>query len=180
MQRGLSLIELLIVVALIGMLAAIAYPSYSDPLRRAALEVVGLLQDAALRLARHHTRVGGYADNDQLVTPLPAGNRYYQLQARRDADSFTLLATRLPSGMMAHDSCGDFQLDQAGVRSNPGLATALSCAGEAEDQKVPWHRGITSGVGSNDEQASSDCRRWRHRPADGVQPGGRGRPGGAV
>ncbi|MCE1118270.1 MULTISPECIES: type IV pilin protein [Pseudomonas] len=123
MQRGLSLIELLIVVALIGMLAAIAYPNYSDPLRRAArTEVVGLLQDAALRLARHHTRVGGYADNDQLVTPLPAGNRNYQLQARRDADSFTLLATRLPSGMMAHDSCGDFQLDQAGVRSNPGAS----------------------------------------------------------
>lgn len=121
MQRGLSLIELLIVMALIGMLAAIAYPSYSEQLRRAARsEVVGLLQDAALRLARHHTRVGGYADNEQLVTPLPMGNRYYRLQARRESDSFTLLAVRLPDGLMAHDRCGDFQLDQAGVRSNPG------------------------------------------------------------
>ncbi|MEN5240247.1 MULTISPECIES: type IV pilin protein [Pseudomonas] len=121
MQRGLSLIELLIVVALIGMLAAIAYPSYSEQLRRAARsEVVGLLQDAALRLARHHARVGSYADNEQLVTPLPMGNRYYRLQARRETDSFTLLAVRLPDGIMAQDRCGDFQLDQAGVRSNPG------------------------------------------------------------
>ncbi|MDH0729143.1 type IV pilin protein [Pseudomonas sichuanensis] len=131
MQRGLSLIELLIVVALIGMLAAIAYPSYSEQLRRAARsEVVGLLQDAALRLARHHTRAGGYADNEQLVTPLPMGNRYYRLQARRDTDSFTLLAVRLPGGLMAHDRCGDFQLDQAGVRSNPGAGdTAELCWG---------------------------------------------------
>lgn len=52
MQQGLSLIELLIVLAVTGILAAIAYPSYSDQLRRAARsEVVGLLHDAALRLS---------------------------------------------------------------------------------------------------------------------------------
>lgn len=36
MQQGLSLMELLIVLAVTGILAAIAYPSYSDQLRRAA------------------------------------------------------------------------------------------------------------------------------------------------
>ncbi|MFV3405413.1 MULTISPECIES: type IV pilin protein [Pseudomonas] len=121
MQQGFGLIESLIVVALIGMLAAIAYPSYNDALRRAARsEVVGVLHDAALRLERHHARVGGYADSQQLSTPLPVGSRYYRLQALRDEDSFTLLATRLSGTLMAHDPCGDFQLDQAGVRDNPG------------------------------------------------------------
>ncbi|MDH0646169.1 type IV pilin protein [Pseudomonas sp. GD03858] len=121
MQRGLGLIELLIVVAVIGMLAAIAYPSYSDQLRRAARsEVVGLLQDAALRLEQHRVRAGGYADTEQLTTTLPAGNRYYRLQARRDNDGFQLLATRLPQAFMADDRCGDFRLDQSGGRDNPG------------------------------------------------------------
>ncbi|MDH0304684.1 MULTISPECIES: type IV pilin protein [unclassified Pseudomonas] len=121
MQRGLGLIELLIVVAVIGMLAAIAYPSYSDQLRRAARsEVVGLLQDVALRLEQHRARAGGYADTEQLTITLPAGNRYYRLQARRDSDGFLLLATRLPRAFMADDRCGDFRLDQAGVRDNPG------------------------------------------------------------
>jgi type IV pilus assembly protein PilE len=99
MQRGLSLIELLIVMALIGMLAAIAYPSYSEQLRRAARsEVVGLLQDAALRLARHHTRVGGYADNEQLVTPLPMGNRYYRRRHAARATASRCWPCACPTG----------------------------------------------------------------------------------
>jgi type IV pilus assembly protein PilE len=121
MQRGLGLIELLIVVALIGMLAAIAYPSYSDQLRRAARsEAVGLLQDAALRLEQHRARAGGYADSEQLKTVLPDGSRYYQLHARRDEDAFMLLARRVAGGFMADDRCGDFRLDHAGGRDNPG------------------------------------------------------------
>ena len=68
MQQGLSLIELLIVVAVTGILAAIAYPSYSDQLRRAARsEVVGLLHDAALRLERHRVRTGQYAEGDHVI-----------------------------------------------------------------------------------------------------------------
>ncbi|MBF8754881.1 type IV pilin protein [Pseudomonas guariconensis] len=121
MQRGLGLIELLIVLAVTGILAAIAYPSYSEQLRRAARsEVVGLLQDAALRLERHRARAGQYADPDPKVPPLPAGTRHYRLQAQRTDDSFVLLARRLPAGSMADDRCGDFQLDQAGVRDNLG------------------------------------------------------------
>lgn len=121
MQRGLSLIELLIVLAVSGILAAIAYPSYSDQLRRAARsEVVGLLHDTALRLERHHARTGQYADNDASPVPLPSGSRYYRLDVQRDHDSFRLLATRLPQGLMEGDRCGDYQLDQAGGRSNPG------------------------------------------------------------
>ncbi|MDR6714405.1 type IV pilus assembly protein PilE [Pseudomonas hunanensis] len=131
MQQGLSLIELLLVVAVTGILAAIAYPSYSDQLRRAARsEVVGLLQDAALRLERQHARTGQYADSDPLPVPLPAGSRYYSLQVQRDEDSFRLIARRLPQGMMKDDRCGDFQLDQAGVRSNPGgVEQAVGCWG---------------------------------------------------
>lgn len=121
MQRGLGLIELLIVLALMGMLAAIAYPSYRDSLRRAARsEVVGLLHDAALRLELQRTRVGGYADDGPLTAALPAGTRYYRLQAQRERDSYRLLASRLPGALMAHDPCGDYVLDHAGVRDNPG------------------------------------------------------------
>lgn len=120
MQQGLSLIELLIVLAVTGILAAIAYPSYSDQLRRAARsEVVGLLHEAALRLERHRALTGQYAEGDPR---LPDGNRHYRLHAQRGSDTFTLLARRLPSGLMAVDRCGDFQLDQAGVHANPGAS----------------------------------------------------------
>ena len=123
MQQGLSLIELLIVVAVTGILAAIAYPSYSDQLRRAARsEVVGLLHDAALRLEHHRVRTGQYAEGEPV---LPVGNRHYSLHAERGSDTFTLRARRLPHGLMADDRCGDFQLDQAGVQSNPDGTGAI-------------------------------------------------------
>lgn len=120
MQQGLGLIELLIVLAVTGILAAIAYPSYSDSLQRAARsEVIGMLHDAAQRLERQQVLSGQYTDSDEHRTLLPLGTSYYRLQARRDAEHFTLLAMRLPHRLMADDRCGDFQLEHTGARSNP-------------------------------------------------------------
>ena len=120
-QRGLSLIELLLVVTVVGMLAGIAYPSYSDQVRRAArAEAIGMLQDSALRLERHYSRAGQYADSEAAVTPLPLGSRYYSLAAERGEQSFRLIARRLPGALMEQDRCGDFSLDQVGVQGNLG------------------------------------------------------------
>lgn len=127
MQQGISLIELLIVLAVTGILAAIAYPGYNDHLRQAARhEVVALLQDAALRLERHRLVTGQYAEGDP---SLPSGNRYYSLQALREDQTFTLRARRLSKGLMAEDRCGDFELDQAGVGRNHGAIDSARCWG---------------------------------------------------
>ncbi|PSS56627.1 type IV pilin protein [Pseudomonas sp. BBP2017] len=120
MQKGLSLIELLIVIAVLGILVSIAYPGYSDQVRKAArTEIVGLLFTSAQQLERHYSRAGQYSDDETLVTPLASGTAHYRLQAVRDKESFSLLARRLPEGLMMADPCGDYALDQAGVRSNP-------------------------------------------------------------
>jgi type IV pilus assembly protein PilE len=124
-QIGLSLIEMLIVVALVGMLAGIAYPSYSEMVRKAArTEIAGILYESAQHLERHHSRTGRYLDSDAVTVPLPDGNVHYSLHARREADSYLLSATRRPGGAMAFDACGDFELDHRGVRANPGRGAA--------------------------------------------------------
>ncbi|WP_434772596.1 type IV pilin protein [Pseudomonas entomophila] len=120
MQQGISLIELLIVLAVIGMLAAVALPAYDEPLKRAArTEVVGLLHDVALRLEQHRLRHGRY-DEPPPEAPWPVGSRHYRLVVRHDAATYRLTAERVPGGRLAQDPCGDFQLDQAGRRENRG------------------------------------------------------------
>lgn len=123
--QGMSLIELLIVVAVVGILAGIAYPNYSERIKQAArAEVAGLLFDSAQRLQRHYSRAGGYADTEQVVTALPSGTLHYQLEAVREADAFRLVAKRRTQGSMATDPCGDFALDHRGVKGNPNQAGA--------------------------------------------------------
>lgn len=122
-EKGLSLIELLIVVAVVGMLAGIAYPSYSEMVRSAArTEVAGILFEGAQLLEQHYSRAGRYTDSDAVVAELPKGNALYSFHALREADSYVLLARRRPGGAMALDVCGDFELDYRGVRANPGRA----------------------------------------------------------
>ena len=119
-HHGFTLIEVMIVVAIVAILSAIALPTYTDYIARGhrAEARVALLQ-AAQWLERSATATGTYP----LTAAFPASlkkvpNDRYDISAVSDGSTFTLTAT--PKGVQSSDKCGNYTLSHTGERTANG------------------------------------------------------------
>lgn len=134
-SSGFTLIELMIVVAIIAILAAVAYPGYQDSIRRGRrAEAKALMVEAAQFMERRYTTNNSCYDNpcgSNAAPALPvdlrtiprneatASRQYYQITLGGvTRTTYTLTAT--PQNDQVHDTCLALTLNQAGTRTAAG------------------------------------------------------------
>lgn len=126
------MIELMIVIAIVGILSAVAYPSYTEYVRRGhRAEARGALLQASQWMERSATASGTYpatASFPSGMTTIPSGRYTIALVSPVGgvAGTYTLTATR--AGAQANDKCGNLSINQSGVRNATPLATGVTVA----------------------------------------------------
>lgn len=134
--RGFTLIELMIAVAIIGILAAVALPSYQEHIlktRRAT--ATGCLTELAQFMERFHTTHMKYVTEDGEAPDLPETACRAELEdfytfefADDEPTSTTYVLEAVPSGAQSADTrCGTLTLDQKGVKGEGGTADVKTC-----------------------------------------------------
>lgn len=134
-QTGFTLIELMIVVAIVAILGAIAYPSYQEHVRSSrrsdCLTVISSLANAMER--RYSTSTpASYLAAVQIppgFTTCPtnpvAGGAFYDITMPvATATTFTIRAT--PAGTQVGEKCGSLTLTHAGVKGIDGAKPGVT------------------------------------------------------
>jgi type IV pilus assembly protein PilE len=136
MSRGFSLLEILFVLVMVGILAALALPALrQQSMRVHRSEAMTALLQLQLAEEKYYLRHGAYT-GDIFSTP-PAGlglppsasGRYLlSVALAADAQSFIASATPAPSGGQEADhECLAFSIDARGRRAVSGTRDAGSC-----------------------------------------------------
>lgn len=140
-QHGFTLIELMIVVAIVALLMLVAYPAYREQVRKTKRTVAtGELQSLLARQEQFFVNHRQYTTDltdlgfgaatsyriDDEGREVTAGGSYLISLVGATASAFTVTAE--PQGVQAEDTrCGTLSLTSAGVKNKTGTGALPEC-----------------------------------------------------
>lgn len=129
-RRGFTLIELMIVVAVIAILGAIAMPQYLREVRKSRRTAAKTtLLDVASREEKFYATQNAYTGLTQLAyssstVQVPSATQdYYNVTLTLGTPTNGFTATATPQGDQSKDTCGSFSVTNLGVQTATGPDT---------------------------------------------------------
>src|ERR1700680_4841397 len=121
--RGFTLLQVMIVVLIVGILAAIALPNYADYVRRGKIiEATQRLSEARTKLEQwfldNRTYVGGCAEPPQQLGDLGGNSPFFLVCVTPTAATYTVTATGVPAKGM--DVLFVYTVDQTNLKTSTG------------------------------------------------------------
>lgn len=133
-QRAFTLIEVMIVVAIVGILASVAYPSYQQYVLKTHRAVAAACaMEVAQFMERYYTTTMTYvgAALPALACRTDLAARYtleFDATLPTTASTYRILAVPVAGGPQARDTrCATLRIDQTGLKTVSGSASAAEC-----------------------------------------------------
>jgi type IV pilus assembly protein PilE len=128
--HGFTLIELMVVVAILAILVGIAYPSYrQNVIKTRRATATGCLLEQSQFMERYYTTnlvyTGAPAPAGECVTDLNNSNAYaVSFSGTPDATTYTLQA--VPTSAQNDPKCGTLNITQSGAKGRTGTAPTVT------------------------------------------------------